>query len=67
MSAKAKALPMQHVSFICDKCGKKVGCNLSHYDVMACVCGKEYWALRPLSAGPLVAFPWPGTFLKEAA
>lgn len=62
-----KPMPMQYVSFVCDRCGKKVGCRLAHYDVMECVCGKEYWALQPLAGGPLVAFPWPGNVLQRAA
>ncbi len=66
LSAKAKGvMQTQYVSFVCDRCSKRVGCNISHYGLMECMCGKEWWALQPKRGGPLVAFPWPGLLVPQ--
>ncbi len=68
MSARiTRPMPTQQVSFVCDKCGKKVGCQFAHYDVVECFCGKQYWTLQPHRGGKLVAFPWPGNFLHPSS
>jgi hypothetical protein len=62
MSAEAKPVETrQWVPLKCD-CGAKTGAYLNHYDICRCVCGRNYWALRPVHKGPLVAFYWPGNY-----
>lgn len=49
----------------CD-CGKPRGWRfVEHYDVVRCVCGNYFWALRPKRNGPLVAKPYPRIFFQS--
>jgi hypothetical protein len=47
----------QYLTIECPWCGKKHGCNLTHYQVMRGSCGRYFWALQPKRNGPLQLFP----------
>ncbi len=59
-AGRARPMPFGWCQTTCDKCGKRVGANMSHYDRVSCGrCGKQYWALEPKRDKGLVLFPLP--------